>query len=87
MTFFVPPNYRQVPQAWELSMPFRVDGSSSGHIQGPVSTPGLNWIELPPDWDPTVSYDLDQAVFYNHQSWVSIEPNVSTTPGEPIAGQ
>jgi phage baseplate assembly protein W len=84
MSFVVQPNFRSLPQSWEMSTPFQINGSSGGQMQGPASTPGLNWSELPPAWDATVDYDVNQAVTYNNQCWVSIQPNTNTAPGTPL---
>jgi phage baseplate assembly protein W len=84
VTFVVSPNYRVLPQAWELSTPFRINGSTGGQLQGPSSTPGLNWSELPGDWDPTYAYDVNQAVYYNNISWVSVQPSTNVAPGTPL---
>jgi hypothetical protein len=47
MSFWVPSNFRQLPQTWEMSQPFRIGGNTVA-IQGPAGVPALNWAPVNP---------------------------------------
>lgn len=75
------PNFRFLPASEEIALPFHVD--STGTTIGPNSSPGFNW-RSPPNWDATIDYSPNDAVYYVNLGWQCLIGNLGTPPGQAI---
>jgi uncharacterized protein len=86
MSFITPPNFRQLPQKWEISQPFHIGGDSSS-IRGPSDLPALNWAPGSDDttlWDAQTAYNVNDAVVYNDTVWVTGYAVTGIAPLTPL---
>jgi phage baseplate assembly protein W len=87
MSFWVPSNFRQLPQTWEMAQPFRIGGSTVA-VQGQVGMPALNWAPgtaSPPGfYDPGASYNVNDAVMYNNMVWTTSQAVTGVPPLSPM---